>query len=861
MATYTIDIGTKKFQRDLNKVQKSTLAFVKNSEKFSKGFTASRIAGIKEIEAQQAESLKRQSRNYRRFADEARRALSFLSVDVVLRGAANFTRNLVSVASETEKTRATLSNFTDDVEGLFDRLQDASKDLINIDVSQFTKQFVAFRAAGATVDDATQIIRGFSIAAAALGKGADETTRAMRQLTQSFSVNKIEGDDVKSIIEVLPNFLQIASKVLNTNIQSWKQLNSAIEKAGLTVREFYTQVGGSFEANIDLNLDTYSAQSALLTKELANLSREIGEKLLPLLTGLAKEARTTITIFSDTKGIRNFAIAMGGAGIATVAITRSINVFRSFALIQLIGTVSEGTNAARLFSATLAKNMFPALVGATSRMQAFKAAIITTKISAGAFLGIITATTAAIGYFAVKAEIAKNTASAFAKTLAVIGEGFNLGKKDGGFDTGSLAQIQSALNKNLDEQNRLTTQIALNYDRIRSAGGGHGGGAAIRRARAENEVYRTQLNVMLKLHDALLDVSKAKSAKPQSPSFTPDFSTSALPSGTDSRTRGLLPQFDDRGVPSAIALSIDASAQFIVSSVSDIESALARLRRQASARPPKEGIVVGEQSIIKSISGINALGAELSRYFELQQKEAQALNRIDAQRSENIDNLARAREAYNGLRREYDSYINSLKVRPSAPDSDTGVPSAISLDTTVDALQQVGKSVGEVGQGYVDARQKAEDFSNIATAFANNFSSSLTSLVFDSNRDFKEIFNSFLRASVQIVSQALIEFNIRRKLSDDLTNHIIANNSKIAVSSGSLSLGVGAASAAASASPVGGAIVAGISAVQIASTLYRAVKDGYQDAAPPVISMDKRVVSKQVSGGLDRLAREGRVRL
>ena len=125
--------------------------------------------------------------------------------------------------------------------------------------------------------------------------------RFMGQLRQSFAANRIEGDDVKTLIEVMPTFLNRASQSLGTNIESWKDLQAAIDASGKTVRQFYVDLARQQDlqsAGADLN--TFRAQSELFREEVQRLQRRLGEIFLPTLTSVVSGLRELISGTDDS---------------------------------------------------------------------------------------------------------------------------------------------------------------------------------------------------------------------------------------------------------------------------------------------------------------------------------------------------------------------------------------------------------------------------------------------------------------------------------------------------------------------------------------------------------------------------------
>ena len=237
--------------------------------------------------ARDAERAARQSSRLQQTLRSIGRDAQFFAVGFAIQGVDNFVRDIVRIGSETETARATLRQFTDDVDGTFDRLQRESRSLVGIDLVGITQTFTAFRAGGAEAEQAITLIRGFTKSLTELGVSSQETSRFMQQLRQSFAANRIEGDDVKTLIEVMPTFLNRASQSLGINVESWKDLEEAIDESGKTVRQFYIDLAAQQDLqSAGADLDTYRAQVELLRETYERLARSVASVVVPALTRL-----------------------------------------------------------------------------------------------------------------------------------------------------------------------------------------------------------------------------------------------------------------------------------------------------------------------------------------------------------------------------------------------------------------------------------------------------------------------------------------------------------------------------------------------------------------------------------------------
>ena len=147
---------------------------------------------------------------------------------------------------------------------------------------------------------------------------------------------------------------------------------------------------------------------------------------------------------------------------------------------------------------------------------------------------------------------------------------------------------------------------------------------------------------------------------------------------------------------------------------------------------------------------------------------------------------------------------------------------------------------------------------NLRVSVSRQFSRLATDLAFNIDKSATDIVLSFAESTARIILQATIEAEIRKRISDKTTAHIIANNAKIAAAQGATS----SAGAAASVSSVAGLASGGIGSVAlvglaIAPFLVRAIKDGFSDTK---VELDKREVGKVTANSVKDLIRSGEVR-
>ena len=182
-----------------------------------------------------------------------------------------------------------------------------------------------------------------------------------------------------------------------------------------------------------------------------------------------------------------------------------------------------------------------------------------------------------------------------------------------------------------------------------------------------------------------------------------------------------------------------------------------------------------------------------------------------------------------------------------------GIPAG--FQSIIDGVEQTAEQLARTAL----IQDRIDGISRSIRRFSREFSTLITDLAFDADRPFSEIVIAFAESSARILLQTRIEAEIRKRISDEVTAHEIANfNRRAAASTAS-----GAFSGLSALSPAvalgsGGLGTAALVGLSIAPFLVRAIKDGFDDTS---VNIDKREVGKISASGVGRLVREGRVRL
>lgn len=293
--------------RNADDVQKGKLRTDREELILSKRLLTDRAAGVRlyQAEAREVERLAREKQKLNTVSNTLRRSLSDLRFHItglvtteVLFGVTSLVRGIVEIGSETESARATLRQFSSDVDVTFGRLERISQTLTGIDLPDIISIFTQLRAAGAEAEEAEAIILGLTKSLTELGRTRFDIQRFFLQTTQGFSRGKIAAEDFTTIFELLPNVFQLATRLLGQTVTSTDDLKDALDRSGISAREFFVALGQQQvleAAGADTN--TFRVQTELLREEWQGFQRDLSQQVLPTLTKVVQFLRASGVAF------------------------------------------------------------------------------------------------------------------------------------------------------------------------------------------------------------------------------------------------------------------------------------------------------------------------------------------------------------------------------------------------------------------------------------------------------------------------------------------------------------------------------------------------------------------------------------
>lgn len=218
----------------------------------------------------------------------ARGLLAGLGAAVAAREILEFGAASVRAAGQLEGLRRGLEAI--EGENATQRLRDFQEiaQLPGLNTPQIIRYSNSLRAAGATAAEVDAIIVTFGQSIVGLGGNANDTSRAMLQLTQAFGENKISQENFSTIKELIPSFNRLAQEVYNTD-GTMDALNKRFKDSGQTLGQFLLPILARLREEIPAApVDSYARSMDALTEEFEQFKIAVGTELLPVVSATAR---------------------------------------------------------------------------------------------------------------------------------------------------------------------------------------------------------------------------------------------------------------------------------------------------------------------------------------------------------------------------------------------------------------------------------------------------------------------------------------------------------------------------------------------------------------------------------------------
>lgn len=161
--------------------------------------------------------------------------------------------------------------------------------------SGFAQLFAALRPTGVSLQQIETIFVGVTAAAKNTGLGAESVNNALIQLTQGLASGRLQGDELRSVLEQLPPLSQAIARELNVPVGSLKQLGSEGKITTDIIIRALERLKSTELQQLDKSLNTSQEKLKALSIETQNFQKELstafGPSALKLVGGLTQAFR------------------------------------------------------------------------------------------------------------------------------------------------------------------------------------------------------------------------------------------------------------------------------------------------------------------------------------------------------------------------------------------------------------------------------------------------------------------------------------------------------------------------------------------------------------------------------------------
>lgn len=209
----------------------------------------------------------------------------------------------------------------------------------------FTRFDMALKNMGKSQEDSLKLTETVSKMLTVSGASAEEAGSAMLQLSQGFNKGKLDGDEFRTVMELMPNAAEAIAKSLGVTRGELNKMSSDGKVTSKVLLDAFTKAAAGVDEKFGKTIPTLS-QAFVVFKN--NASQAFGEvnKQLGLTAGLSN---VIIFLANNMKAIAVLATAAGAAMLVAFGPA-------------LVSAIVSATRAAALFSATLAANPLGLLI-------------------------------------------------------------------------------------------------------------------------------------------------------------------------------------------------------------------------------------------------------------------------------------------------------------------------------------------------------------------------------------------------------------------------------------------------------------------------------------------------------------------
>lgn len=154
-------------------------------------------------------------------------------------------------------------------EGLF-RLSQQTGVAVADSAGAFSRFSVAAKEVGATNDQVLRLVGGLQKAAIVSGSTGQEASAAMQQIGQALASGTLQGDELRSVLEAMPQFAQALARELGVTIGQLKQMGSEGKLQADVIFPAMLKAGEAMSAEFDKMPKTMAQASSILGEATGN---------------------------------------------------------------------------------------------------------------------------------------------------------------------------------------------------------------------------------------------------------------------------------------------------------------------------------------------------------------------------------------------------------------------------------------------------------------------------------------------------------------------------------------------------------------------------------------------------------------
>ena len=673
--------------------------------------------------------------------------------------------------------------------------------LPGLNTPQIIRYSNSLRAAGATASEVDQIIVSFGQSIVGLGGNAADTSRAMLQLTQAFGENKISQENFSTIKELIPSFNRLAQEVYNTD-GSMDALNKRFKASGQTLGQFLLPVLARLREEIPAApVDSYARSMDALNEEFEQFKIAVGTELLPVVSATAR-------------GLANLFDTM----------TKGVQVVGDFfdVVDEQHQSLLNASESAREFSVRLADidkaaGQQEAVSARIQHLYRLRAALRTEQS----------------GLSRSSQEYLK-----YAERIRTVNNELDtLRNIQGTSQTDNRAQLIQQRSESLERENaeiQRYTQLLANARAVavgdtnpaiqqleRSLERSRATAAALTREigllkngfqdlvpAAATQATANQALELEKLKATAEDTRRAFTASENNQELTPNFQAALAASNAYYAERirqaetALAKEKAGTDAFNALQVEIFQLGRQQLGAQRSLETERTSISRTATQERVRIEQNANNEVIIGILSVVRASREALRARTEFAQQIA-AIPRASSPDAQYGRFTAQLREDFQETERQGQSLLSVMRQIVNftiAPlDLDARIPEPVNREIQIDeriaaeargqqTLNEIRQEAREQGRQFLNSSISSEERAVQASLrkqarsyrqFANLVSNTFINLATGRAENFEQVATAFIQQSLRIVLRAYIEFQVQKKLDDDLTASKIANIQKV----------------------------------------------------------------------------------